>query len=276
MINQVVYKPKSFNLSGLAGISDETLDMHFKLYAGYVNNTNELNEKIAEFLRDGRVDQDEMPAYSELKRRLGFEYNGMVLHEYYFANLKAKACAEPSRNSPFARLVERSFGDFHTWKADFTGAGKMRGVGWVVCYRDPSTDRISNHWISLHEMGNVAGYAPILVMDVWEHAFLLDYKPSEKRKSRNTSTRFFPILIGLPLIEGSALRPSPRRRLPDARGATRLHRSRPDHSVFHISHKVAGRRYPSLARQRRGGRDLKKISRSHLRGSGRVVRSTTD
>jgi len=58
----------------------------------------------------------------------------------------------------------------------------MRGVGWAICYHDPSSGRLSNHWITLHETGNVAGYNPILVMDVWEHAFLLDYKPSEREK----------------------------------------------------------------------------------------------
>ena len=81
------YTAKQFNLSGLNGISDQTLEMHFKLYEGYVKETNKLTEKISEFLADGKVDQDEMPAYSELTRRLGFEYNGMVLHEYYFGNL---------------------------------------------------------------------------------------------------------------------------------------------------------------------------------------------
>ena len=82
-----IYRPKQFNLSGLKGISDQTLEMHFKLYEGYVKETNNLQEKIAAILKDGKVDQEEMPAYSELKRRLGFEYNGMVLHEYYFGNL---------------------------------------------------------------------------------------------------------------------------------------------------------------------------------------------
>jgi Fe-Mn family superoxide dismutase len=58
----------------------------------------------------------------------------------------------------------------------------MRGVGWAIAYQDPKTGRISNHWITLHEDGNVAGYKPILVMDVWEHAFLLDYKPADRPK----------------------------------------------------------------------------------------------
>src|SRR5678815_46842 len=88
MINTNSYQAKQFNLSGLNGISDRTLEMHFKLYEGYVKETNNLTEKISEFLRDGKVDQEEVPAYSELTRRLGFEYNGMVLHEYYFGNMK--------------------------------------------------------------------------------------------------------------------------------------------------------------------------------------------
>src|SRR5947208_13109037 len=90
------YKPKTFNLSGLTGISDQTLEMHFKLYEGYVTNTNLLTEKINDILADGQVDKEEMPAYSELTRRLGFEYNGMVLHEYYFGNMKQNGGGDPS------------------------------------------------------------------------------------------------------------------------------------------------------------------------------------
>ena len=64
------YKARQFNLSNLKGISDETLEMHFKLYEGYVKETNKLNEKIAEFVKGGKVDQDEFAEYSELNRRL--------------------------------------------------------------------------------------------------------------------------------------------------------------------------------------------------------------
>src|SRR5215204_5943149 len=88
MADVKLYTAKQFDLSGLNGISDQTLEMHFKLYEGYVTNTNTLTTKITEILSDGKVDQEEMPAYSELTRRLGFEYNGMVLHEYYFDNMK--------------------------------------------------------------------------------------------------------------------------------------------------------------------------------------------
>ena len=177
------YAARQFNLSNLKGISDHTLEMHFKLYEGYVKETNKLTEKISEFISDGNVDQEEMPAYSELTRRLGFEYNGMVLHEYYFDNLKSGGgLGDPEKSSQFVKAAESTFGSYDIWKADFVGIGKMRGVGWAICNQNPANGRISNHWITLHETGNVAGFNPILVMDVWEHAFLLDYKPAERPK----------------------------------------------------------------------------------------------
>ena len=176
------YKPKTFDLSDLSGISDQTLEMHFKLYEGYVTNTNLLSEKIADILADGKVDKEEMPAYSELTRRLGFEYNGMVLHEHYFGNMKRGGGGEPPKKSSFRDAVEQSFPTFDIWKTDFVSVGKMRGVGWAIAYLNPTNGRVSNHWIELHENGNVAGFVPLLVMDVWEHAYLLDYKPADRPK----------------------------------------------------------------------------------------------
>ena len=177
------YTARQFNLSNLKGISDHTLEIHFKLYEGYVKETNKLTEKISEFISDGNVDQEEMPAYSELTRRLGFEYNGMVLHEYYFDNLKSGGgIGDPEKSSQFVKAAESTFGSYDICIADFVQLGKMRGVGWAICNQNPANGRISNHWITLHETGNVAGFNPILVMDVWEHAFLLDYKPAERPK----------------------------------------------------------------------------------------------
>src|SRR5215210_921536 len=153
-----IYQPRQFDLSGLNGISDQTLEMHFKLYEGYVKETNKLTAKISEFLADGKVDQDEMPAYSELTRRLGFEYNGMVLHEYYFENMKKQGTGDAEKNSAFFKAAEGCFGSYDIWKADFVGVGKMRGVGWAICYQNPANGRLSNHWITLHETGNVSGF----------------------------------------------------------------------------------------------------------------------
>ena len=180
MLNDQPYQTKSFNLRGLQGISDKTIDLHLTLYEGYVKATNVLQGRIADFLKDGTVDQEELPAYSELTRRLGFEYNGMVLHEYYFDNLTPQASLKPESTSSFLRRAEGSFGSYARWKTDFVSVGKMRGVGWAVCFQDPASGRLTNHWITLHEHGNVAGFKPVLVMDVWEHAFLLDYTPTQR------------------------------------------------------------------------------------------------
>lgn len=175
------HEAKSYDLHGLNGISDQTLAMHFKLYEGYVAETNALSNRIRDILMDGKVDREELPAYSECKRRLGFEYNGMLLHEYYFDSLMVGGSKEPAPNAAFRSAAEESFGTYETWKVDFMSVGNMRGVGWSVCYLNPYSGKLSNHWITLHEIGNVAGFTPVLVMDVWEHAFMLDYQPSERK-----------------------------------------------------------------------------------------------
>lgn len=181
MGTNTTYTAKTFDLSDLTGISNETLAMHFKLYEGYVTNTNTYNQRIADMIGGGELDATQVAAFSEIKRRFGFEYNGMVLHEYYFENMMKNGTGDPT-GGDFKAAAEASFGSYETWKADFVNTGKMRGVGWAACYQDPSNGAISNHWINLHETGNVAGYKPILIMDVWEHAFIKDYAPVDRPK----------------------------------------------------------------------------------------------
>jgi Fe-Mn family superoxide dismutase len=172
------YQEKKFDLSGLNGISDKQLEIHFALYAGYVKNTNLLNEQISEMLKNGKGGT---PEYAELKRRLGFEYNGMRLHEYYFGNMTKSPSDLASDTKIHTRLTD-VFGSYENWKNDFVKVGTMRGVGWAILYQDPMTGNLSNHWITLHEEGHPAGFNPLLVMDVWEHAFMVDYKPAERAK----------------------------------------------------------------------------------------------
>jgi Fe-Mn family superoxide dismutase len=174
-----VYTAKKFDLAGLSGISDKTLEMHFGLYEGYVKNTNLLREQLAGMRSNGITGTD--PKFAELVRRQGFEYSGMRLHEFYFENLTPKP-SDFSTDSKLAKAIENSFGDPGSWRKEFAAIGTMRGVGWAVLYQDPLTGELSNHWLSMHENDQVAGFTPILVMDLWEHAFLLDYKPSERAK----------------------------------------------------------------------------------------------
>jgi Fe-Mn family superoxide dismutase len=172
-------QPKKWQLSSLNGISDATLEMHFGLYEGYVKNTNLLFERLAE-LRDGGNAQGANPAYAELVRRIGFEYNGVRLHELYFDNMTAKP--EELRQGRLFEALGETYGGFEQWKKDFMAVGGMRGIGWAIAYYDLTSRSIVNMWISEHQNGNLAGALPIVVLDVWEHAFIKDYKPAEKSK----------------------------------------------------------------------------------------------
>ena len=106
----------------------------------------------------------------------------MILHEYYFSNLRRGAEPSPARGSGLAQAVAESFGSLETWKADFQAIGGMRGIGWAILFQDPVTGRLTNQWITLHQDGIPAGFKPLLVMDVWEHAYMRDYKATEKAK----------------------------------------------------------------------------------------------
>ena len=176
------YAPKDFSkVRGLTGISNDQIEEHLKLYEGYVKRTNALTEKLEGMCKEGKASGAD-PVFAELTRRLGFEYGGMVNHEYYFANLKGGAQVEPPAGGKLRRAIEASFGSLATWTSDFRAIAGMPGIGWVVLFQDPSTGWLSNHWITLHENGIPAGYSPILALDGWEHAFMRDYQATERGK----------------------------------------------------------------------------------------------
>ncbi|MGB9717982.1 MAG: superoxide dismutase [Thermoproteota archaeon] len=167
-----MYQPRSFeHLLGLKGFSDQLLKNHFTLYQGYVNNTNRLGEALSLLLKEGKTGT---PEYAELKRRFGWEFNGMRLHEYYFGNM-AKNGAELGKDSQLYRSISEDFGSYEAWERDFKGTGVMRGIGWVVLYHDPYGGRLFNTWVNEHDLGHLSGATPILVMDVFEHAYMTDY-----------------------------------------------------------------------------------------------------
>ena len=203
------YKEQSFDqLHGLHGISDDQVGEHLKLYAGYVKQVNALNQELGEMLGKGKASGKD-PEFAELTRRLGFEYNGMILHEYYFSNLRPAASPQPSSGSALAKALDEAFGSVDQWRADFQAIGDMRGIGWVILFEDPVTDRLSNHWVSLHQEGILAGFKPLLVMDVWEHAFMRDYKATEKAKYVEAFFRHVDwAMVERRLQEGSAIRPA--------------------------------------------------------------------
>jgi len=168
----MVYEAKNFdNLLGTEGFSDELLKNHFTLYNGYVTNTNKVAEILAQMLKNGKMDSYE---FGELMRRFGWEFNGMRLHELYFGNM-SKDKHELSEDNPLMKKMIETFGSGENCHKNFVAAGSMRGIGWVVMCYDSEGDRLFNIWINEHDVGHLAGAVPLLVMDVFEHAFMIDY-----------------------------------------------------------------------------------------------------
>ena len=163
------YSAKDYSkLIGMEGLSEAILKNHFTLYQGYVANTNKVLDTLDAMLKEGKTSAYE---YAELKRRLGWEFNGMRLHELYFENMGGK-------DAPGSKISERlsaSFGSIENWTKDFKATGAMRGIGWVVLYEDAQSGRLINFWINEHDVSHPAGCSPLLIMDVFEHAYMIDY-----------------------------------------------------------------------------------------------------
>lgn len=166
------YEVKNYDhlIGNVPGLDDALLKMHFKLYEGYVNNTNAILQKLQLLTSTG---QNRTPEFAALKRLLGWEFDGMLLHEYYFENLGGKTPLDPK--SAFSAKINQDFGSYEQWKADFIATGLMRGIGWAVAYIDPKNGRLVNAWINEHDLGHLAGGTPLLIMDVFEHAYITQF-----------------------------------------------------------------------------------------------------
>lgn len=165
------YTEKNFNyLIDKKIFSPKLLSQHLQLYKGYVNQTNTLLTLIMDSLKKNPFSLTE---YSALKKAFGFEYNGMKLHEFYFENLASDSIQDSK--SPLYSKISEDFGDFDTWKLDFTKNGMVRGIGWVILYYDKTANKLLNAWIESHDKGVPVFDEILLVMDCWEHAYLLDY-----------------------------------------------------------------------------------------------------
>jgi Fe-Mn family superoxide dismutase len=167
----MAYVAKDYvKLVGMEGFSEALLKNHFTLYQGYVTNTNKVLAALEEMLKGGKT---ALPEYAELKRRLGWEFNGMRLHEYYFENLGGKAKLDT--NGKLAKKLAESFGSYDNWEKDFRATGAMRGIGWTALYQDNVSGQLINFWINEHDVSHPSGCNLLLIMDVFEHAFMLDY-----------------------------------------------------------------------------------------------------
>jgi Fe-Mn family superoxide dismutase len=164
----MVYEQKDFSsLLGLKGFSDLMLTNHFSLYGGYVKNVNLITGTLKTLKANS-------PEYNELKRRMGWEWNGMKMHELYFSNM-SKEKTTTTKDSKFEIDFVKSFGTYEKWVEDFKATGMIRGIGWVLLVQDKTNGNLINLWVGEHDEGQLGDQKVLLVMDVWEHAYMTDY-----------------------------------------------------------------------------------------------------
>ena len=200
------YTAKKFNLPALTGISDKQIEMHLELYEGYVKHINLLREQI----HDLETFDKEKYAYAvtETRRRLGFEFNGMRMHELYFSQWEG-AATDPTKGNLFTQTLTEKYASWESFVEHFKTVGMSRGIGWTILYADPGEKTVHTAWVTDHELGQLGNLPIILAMDMWEHAYMVDYLPSEKKqyieaffKNLNWSVvekRFNRISYGAPL-----------------------------------------------------------------------------
>lgn len=171
-----IFTPKTFTIPELKGISTNAINIHIKLYEGYVKHANLILEKITEYSKDETAN-----AYvlSELQRRFGFEFGGMKNHEYYFEQFEGGT----NQNVDMLKTaVEEEWGSFDAWKERFTAVGLTRGIGWAILSYDKTNNRLVNSWVDEQHIGQLNSTNVILALDMWEHSYLLDYIPSKKKE----------------------------------------------------------------------------------------------
>lgn len=171
------YEAKQFNIPELAGISRRSIDEHLGLYQSYVKNFNAITEKLTEYAKEST--EKHAHALSELLRRKSFEFDGMRLHELYFAQFEGGSIAL-GKDSAFGQALEK---EYHGHFVEHMKAiGLMRGPGWAVLCYDPIGRQFQTGFVGEQHQGHFATLPILLALDVWEHAYLLDYGASGKAK----------------------------------------------------------------------------------------------
>jgi Fe-Mn family superoxide dismutase len=172
------FTQKTFSIPKLKGISEKNIEEHLKLYAGYVKSINLIFEKLGEYMADA-----EKNAYviGELHRRIGFEFNGMRNHEYYFESLEGGAKPLP-KDSQFLKAIERQAGSLEATMMGFKTLALTRGIGWAMLYWDKKSKQLIPAWIEEQQLGQLNGLSYVLGIDMWEHSYVYDYPTSEKKK----------------------------------------------------------------------------------------------
>jgi len=171
------YEAKTFTIPALEGISEKQIEVHLGLYQGYVKHINLLREQIAELTTQ---DPEKFAfAIESTRRRLGFEFNGMRMHEFYFPQWEGGPSAEP-RGSALDTALSEKYGSWDDFIQHFKKVGMSRGSGWAVLSWDTKGNTPHVSWTADHELGTLADVEVLLAMDMWEHSYMVDYLPAEK------------------------------------------------------------------------------------------------
>ncbi|MDE1925353.1 MAG: superoxide dismutase [Patescibacteria group bacterium] len=172
------YQENKFNLPALDGISAKSVEEHLGLYAGYVKNFNAISAAIEDLLKDA---EKNALAIAELRRRHSFEFDGMKLHEYYFPQFEGGP-AGLAANGPLAQALTAHWGSADAAIQRIRQTGMMRGPGWSILYFNPEIKAFHMSFIGEQHHGHFATLPIIVALDVWEHAFILDYGAQGKGK----------------------------------------------------------------------------------------------
>ena len=172
------YAPKQFSLPVLTGLSEKQIKVHLALYEGYVKHVALIAEKF-KAVREGKLELDPYIA-AELRRRFAFEFDGMRMHEYYFEQFEGGAVALVA-DSSLAKVAAEKYGNGEKLIEHVKEMAGTRGIGWVVVYYDPIGNVLHTVFVGDHELGQLAGLPILLALDLWEHAYMVDYVPAEKK-----------------------------------------------------------------------------------------------
>jgi Fe-Mn family superoxide dismutase len=174
----MTYTARTFDLPELKGLSRKQIDVHLTLYEGYVKHVNLILEKIQK-LREEDAEGNSF-VMNELRRRLGFEFDGMRMHEYYFEQFEGGPLVASAEGS-LRKIATEKYGGWDQFIAHIQEVAGTRGIGWVVVYFDASASTLHTAFVNDHEIGQLAGLPIILAVDLWEHAYMVDYIPAEKK-----------------------------------------------------------------------------------------------
>jgi len=164
-------QPKKFNIV-TDFLSEENINNHIELYEDYLDKFNLTSTRVD--AADKSSAHTNHSDYRSFKVDETFNMNGAYLHELYFANIGDNQSRIAMDSLSYMRL-NRDFGTFDDWQRDFIACGKSSRCGWVITYLNMYTQTYMNCFVDLHADNVPVGMYPIIVVDMWQHAYYKDY-----------------------------------------------------------------------------------------------------